>query len=244
MSLEVSKVKVRLADLGGFPISPLAAIVPLATASEQATLMYSISIAGQSIPIILWRGDVVDGRCRQKALTELKKDILYTELPDDASEEDVKAYVLSVNTRRNLTNSQKIAVACKLYIDNKSTTTIVGIAKEWGVGEMTLKNAIWIYKQDPAVIETIFNGGSVTIGDKDGKAILSNKITSIYAYMKKAAEVVVEIDRGWTVDSVIKTQAGKNWYYEQLKLIGDTGPIVRLLISELANFKFALPAVI
>jgi hypothetical protein len=239
MVLEVSEVKVRTAELGGFPVSPLAAIVPLATPSEQATLMYSISVAGQSIPIILWKGDVVDGRCRQKALTELKKDILYTELPDDASEEDVKAYVLSVNTRRNLTNSQKIAVACKLYIDNKSTATIVGVAKEWGVGEMTLKNAIWIYKQDPAVIETIFNGGSVTIADKDGKAILSNKITSIYAYMKKASEAVVEVDRGWQVDSVIKTQAGKNWYYEQLQHIGATTPHIRLLISELANFKFA-----
>jgi hypothetical protein len=238
MGINVSSIQVREASLGGFPIHELAAIVPLADTAEQATLMYSISIAGQSLPIILWKGAVVDGRCRQKALTALNYDIMYTELPDTATEAEVRSYVMSVNTRRNLTNSQKIAIACKQYLSNKDKTTIVAAAKEWGVGEMTLKNALWIHKQDPAVIETIFNGGTITIGDKDGKAVLTNKITAIYAYMKKQQENVQVVDNGWQAGTYIKTQAGKEWYYEQLKQVGEVTPYTRMLIAELANFKF------
>ena len=239
----MSNYKIRLAEEGPFPVNhELAGVVPMALEAEQVVLVCDIKEVGQKEPITLWRGEVVDGRCRQRALTMLSRDIIYKELDDELEEEEVRVWVKSVNTRRNLTNPQKIAVACKQYLNTKNTKTILEVAKAWGIGVVTLNNALWIFKQNPAVIETIFNGGTVTINDRDNRPIQSNKITSIYAYMKKESEVVIEVDKGWTTDSVIRTQAGKNWYYEQLRIIGDTTPIVRLLISELANFKFATPA--
>ena len=238
-------IKVRLLKDGPFPVNEsLAGIVPMACPSEQAVLTADIKANGQVEPIVLWKGEVVDGRCRQTSLVILGKHIMYKELDSNLTEDEVKIFVKAVNTRRNLTAPQKVAIACKQYVANKHNTTILDTAKAWGIGEVTLKNALWIYKEDPAVIETIFNGGTVTIGDKSGKAITSNKITAVYAYMKKLKENVVEVDRGWQVDTNIKSQAGKEWYYEQMKHIGEVAPYVRVLIAELANLKFALPAVI
>lgn len=237
--------KTRSVEEGAFPINDkLAGIVPMALPFEQAILIEDIREVGQREPVVLWKGQVVDGRCRQRALVGLGKPIIYRELDDELTEEEVKVWVKSMNTRRNLSSSQRIAIACKQYVEYKASSTVPEVAKAWGIGEAILHNALWIYKQDPAVIETIFNGGSVPIADKAGKLIESNKITSIYAYMKKKAETVVVTDNAWKPDSFITTQMGKEWYYEQMKHIGEVAPYVRVLIAELANLKFALPAVI
>lgn len=238
--LDVSEIKVHKASDGALPINPLAGIVPMACPADQAAITFSISKIGQTNPIVLWKGEVVDGRCRQLALRELGKDMLYVTLGDDCTYDQVKNYVLSVNQRRNLSVPQKIAVACKEYMKDKNAATIVETAKSWGVGEMTLKNAIWLYRRDKSIIETIFDGGSVPIEDKLGNPTLSNKITTIYAYYKRKEENAVEnVDHGWKADSFIKTQAGKDWYYRQLELISNPEPHTRYLIAELANFKFA-----
>lgn len=235
----MSVFSIRLAEDGPFPVNEkLAGVVPMALPFEQTALTVDIDTNGQMEPVVLWQGAVVDGRCRQQALTALGKDIIYRELDPEMTEEEVKVFVKAVNTRRNLTASQKVAVACKQYFEDKGNLTISQVAKSWGVGEMTLKNALWIYKQDPAVIETIFDGGTVAITDRQGKPIQSNKVTSIYAFMRKKAETVVVHDKGWQPGSFIKTQAGKDWYYEQLGYIGESTPHVRLLVAELANFKF------
>lgn len=239
----MSNYKIRSVEEGAFPVNDkLAGIVPMALPFEQVILIEDIKVSGQREPVVLWRGQVVDGRCRQKALMGLGREILYRELDDELTEEDVKIWVKSMNTRRNLTSSQRIAIACKQYLESKHSTTAAEVAKAWGIGDAILHNALWIHKQDPAVIETIFNGGSVPIADKSGKLIESNKITSIYAYMKKKAETVVVVDNAWKADSFIKTQLGKEWYHDQMKQLGEISPYNRILISELANFKFALPA--
>lgn len=235
----MTDIKFRSAVEGPFPINhKLAGIVPMALPFEQAILIEDIRTVGQREPVVLWKGQVIDGRCRQRALVGLSKQIMYKELDDELTEEEVKTWVKSMNTRRNLTSSQRIAIACKQYVEYKATSTVPDVAKAWGIGEAILHNALWIYKQDPAVIETIFDGGSVPIADKLGKLIESNKITSIYAYMKKKAETVVVTDNAWKPDSFIKTQVGKEWYYEQMRQLGDVTPYNRSLIAELANLKF------
>lgn len=235
----MSSIKVRAAEDGPFPINDkLAGLVPMAIESEQAVLRADISHTGQVEPIVLWRGEVVDGRCRQAALGVLGKDVLYKELDPETPEADVASFVKAVNTRRNLTMSQKITVACKQYAGNRHNTTIPACAQAWGISEKVLKNALWVYRTHPAVIETIFDGGSVTIVDDHGTAIQTNKVSTVYAYYKKLQEAAVEVDRGWKEDSYITTQAGKEWYYKQLRTVGEVNWQVKMLLAELANFKF------
>ena len=114
------------------------------------------------------------------------------------------------------------------------------IAKSWGIGEGTLKNARYIAKEKPEFIDPLFNGKTVTIENAEGKKIESNKITAIYAFLKRKEESVAEnTDHAWVEDSYIKTQAGKEWYYRQLEEIGIIGEKkTKMLIAELANYKF------
>lgn len=234
-------VKVRQIKEGPFEVNEeLAGLVPMATDVEQAVLTRDIADNEQRDPIVLWQGKVVDGRCRQKALVTLGKHILYKELDDSLTEDDVRIFVKSVNTRRNLTMTQKILSACResLLPGSKS---ISKIAKSWGIGEGTLKNARYIAKERPEFIDPLFNGKTVTIENVDGKRIESNKITAIYAFLKRKEESIVEdTEHAWEESSFIKTQSGKEWYYKQIEAIGVIGEIkTKMLIAELANYKFA-----
>lgn len=236
----MSDIKIRVASDGAFPINHgLAGIVPMATNAEQVTLTENIKESGQQEPIVLWKGQVVDGRCRQKALTVLGRHIMYKELDDSLSKEEVEVYVKAVNTRRNLTSSQKVAVACMEYIKNKAVTTQLKVAKSWGISDRILKNALWLYNIDSRIVSTLFDGGTIDIMDKNGIAVKSNKVTAIYSFYKRLEEAVVEdTEHAWTADSVIKTQAGKDWYYRKVE--GVTDIIIRQDYAELANYKFVL----
>ena len=233
-------IKVRQIKEGPFEVNEeLAGLVPMATDVEQAVLTRDIADNEQRDPIVLWQGKVVDGRCRQKALVTLGKHILYKELDDNLTENEVRVFVKSVNTRRNLTMTQKVISACResLLPGSKSVNKI---AKSWGIGEGTLKNARYIAKERPEFIDPLFNGKTVTIENAEGKKIESNKITAIYAFLKRTEENVAEnTDHAWVEDSYIKTQAGKEWYYRQLEEIGIIGEKkTKMLIAELANYKF------
>jgi hypothetical protein len=238
--VDMTDVKTRAGTDGAFPINEeLAGLVPMAIASEQAVLTMDINEHGQREPIVLWKGEVVDGRCRQKALITLGKDLYYKELDSALTEDEVKIFVKSVNTRRNLTQTQKIMSACRDSLKSNSKS-IVDTAKAWGIGDKTLKNARYVAKQRPEFIDPLFNGKTVTIVNVKGEEIESNKITAIYAFIKRLEEAVIEdVEHAWDERAAIKTQAGKEWYYKQMSDIQDYGDVkAKMLIAELANYKF------
>lgn len=235
-------IKARMAKDGAFPINEeLAGLVPMADEVEQVILTQDIKEHGLRLPITLWRGQVVDGRCRQKALVMLKQSINYVELDDKLTKEEVRIYVKSVNTRRNLSVTQKVISACKESLRAGNKKAIGVVAKAWGVGELTLKNARYIAINAPDMIEPLFNGGSVSIVNADGVEIQSNKVTAIYAHLKRLEEKVTEvsaIDYGWKEDAYIHSQAGKDWYYRMLKEHSISDLNISMLVAQLANFKF------
>ena len=239
----MTQVKTRLSNEGPFPINQkLAGLVPMANEAEQAVLTADIKENEQQDPIVLWRGEVVDGRCRQKALTMLNKHILYRELDDNLTEDEVRVFVKSVNTRRNLTTTQKVMSACKESLREGETRPLQVIAKAWGISKEILVNARFIAKERPGMAELLFNGKSVEIIDNSGNAKLTNKITTIYAYLKKLSEAVQEdTQHAWQADTYVKTQVGKEWYYDQVASMDSQSDKIRLrmLVAELANYKFA-----
>jgi predicted transcriptional regulator len=223
----------------------LAGVVPMALPDDQLALNHDIAVNGQLDPIILWRGKIVDGRCRQKACLSCNERIKYKELVDEMTEDEVKSFVKSVNTRRNLTMTQKVIVALRDYLDKKNTgkkgVSFPKIAKEWGVSANIVKNAKYISEHMPELLEPLFNGQSVSIENSSGKEIKTTKITSIYAYIRKINENATLNDiHAWDEDSYILTQEGKEWYYKQLKLCGLTDvPLqIKMNYAELANYKF------
>lgn len=239
----MTEVKTRLNSDGGFPINhKLAGLVPMASEAEQAVLMADIAQHEQREPIVLWRGEVVDGRCRQLALVTLGKHIMYRELDSGLTEDEVRVYVKSVNTRRNLTNTQKTMSACKESLRDGETRSVDVIAKSWGIGRELLNNARYIAKNHPDIADKLFNGKAVEVIDADGKAKVTNKITTIYSYLRKLDEGAEEdASYGWREDTYIKTQAGKEWYYSMVNSLGKVQANdvrVKMMLAELANYKF------
>lgn len=235
----MTEVRIRMSKDGAFPINQrLAGLVPMATDAEQTVLTADIKANEQREPIVLWRGEVVDGRCRQMALVALGKHIMYKELEDKLTEDEVRIYVKSVNTRRNLTQTQKVMAACRESMKEGEGRTLFVIASSWGVGEVVLKNARYIAKIRPEWADALFNGKSVVVV-QNGEDKHTNKITTIYAYLRKEAEkVVVGTEHAWSEDTAIKTQAGKEWYYEFVKQYNVDEVAVRMALVQLANYKY------
>ena len=91
-----------------------ALIFPEMSDAEYQELRDHIDQHGLQVPIVVWRGKLIDGRHRLRAMTELGIDPFgHThELPDDA---DPIAYVVGANVnRRNLSESQRAMIAGKL----------------------------------------------------------------------------------------------------------------------------------
>lgn len=171
----------------------LAGLVPMAGEAEQIVLTNEIRDEGSLlIPIVLWRGKIVDGRCRQKSCEILGIEMEVNELDPNLSWEQVAKKVKGYNSRRNLTPTQKVMSACRESLRKGNKMSIVMIAKSWGIGDKTLKNARYIAKQRPEFVEPLFNGKTVTITNMTGDEIESNKVTAIYAFLKRLEESVVE----------------------------------------------------
>lgn len=220
-----------------------AALVPMAMESEQIALNNDILKNGLNEPIMVWKGKIIDGRCRQKACIFANEKMRFTFIDDEVPDNQIKIMVKSLNTRRNLSNTQKIISACKTYIDPDNNGVLKQtqneIAESWGISTVILKNGLYIHKTKPSFIEPLFNGLSVEIEDKHGSKLSSNKISTIYAYLKRQAENSIEnTEHAWNPDSYINTVSGKEWYYEQLKSQRNVAVSTKMLIAELANFKF------
>jgi len=227
-----------------YPVNEaLAGIVPMPSKAEQDALTEDIRANGLITPVVLWRGQIIDGRCRQIACiatdTEMKTDSLDWSLTED----QVKNIVQSLNIRRNLTMTQKATTAFKVYLESRGNKKLYDAGKEWGVSERTMKAVKYIYKQNYDLIEPLFNGDSVVIKDMRGNTVNSNKINSICQYLKrleeeKVLQIVETVNHEWSEDAVITTQRGKDWYKSFVSTYSISDVHVRMALSELANYKF------
>jgi hypothetical protein len=199
-----------------YPIDELANIVAMASEYEQIALTEDIKTQGQREPAVLWRGRIVDGRCRQLACHAIDVPLMVRELDSELTREEVAAVVKSLNTRRNLTDMQKAMIG--VMQQEAAWITNEEIAKQWGLPLSTYKNARYIAMNMPDLVEPLFNGKSVEILDPDkGYVVTTNKINTLARIVKKTKErgiVVVDASEEVTfnVDSSIRTEAGKNWY--------------------------------
>lgn len=225
-----------------YEIDELANIVAMANEYEQLALMEDIRINGQQEPAVLWRGRLVDGRCRQLACMTLGVELKVRKLDDSLPREEVAKIVKALNTRRNLTDPQKYMSAFKAQ--EKNWQTNAEIARQWGLSLGTYKNARYVGVNRPDFVEPLFNGKSVKIFDPDkNREVSTSRINTLARIIKKTLELDVVMEDisevyEFSVDGAIKTEAGKEWYYETVSSLGITDVAVRILIVELANLKF------
>jgi uncharacterized protein YgbK (DUF1537 family) len=227
-----------------YEIDELASLVALANEKEQLALVEDIRLNGQQEPAVLWQERLVDGRCRQLACQSLGIPLKVRHLDSKLSREDVAKIVKSLNTRRNLTMTQKIASAYKQQLRTKETNE--AIANQWAVSVPSLKNMKYIAKNHHDMVDPLFNGDTVVVEDPEVKHLVTtNKVNTLARIIKKQVELgKVVVDNSevieFTADGKIKTEAGKDWYYSTVKALRVEDPLVKMLLVELANLKYKL----
>lgn len=225
-----------------YEVDELANIVPMAGVKEQEALTLDIKKNGQREAAVLWQNKIVDGRCRQLACMTLGIELKVRVLDSNLSRDEVAMVVKSLNTRRNLTPTQKVISA--MMDQERTGSTNDECAAAWAIGVTTLKNAKYIKTHKSDMIPKLFDGKTVAIVDVDkGIEVTTNKVNTLARLIKKAKEygkvdIDVSCEVEFTVDGLIHTEAGKNWYYSTVAALGITDIGVRMLLIELANLKF------
>ena len=229
------------------PIHDLANIVAMASEQEQLALTNDMKSSGQRDPAVLWKGEIVDGRCRQLACMTLNVPLQTRSLDDNLSEEEVAAIVKSLNTRRNLTMTQKVVSAYKQQIRTKQINK--DIAMQWAISVPTLKNCKYIAAEMPEVIDQLFNGKSVTVySASKGLGVTTNRINTLAKIIKDNKDIgstvdnIFEADFKYSVEELPMSHVMHKWYVQKLseyERITDEGKnmMVKSLLVELSKYK-------
>jgi len=227
-----------------YPINEdMAGLVPMASDAQQVSMNEDILANGLRDPIVLWRGEIIDGRCRQKACEFAGERIRTKEIDAETSEADVRILVKSLNTRRNLDPQQLIMSCAYDTINNKKP--VLATARAWAVGKTLVNNARKIIELRPDIAKKLFDGIAVPIVDGRGNSVDTKKVSAVYAWVIRYNEGMEGVhdkgveDHGWAENGYIKTMTAKDFYYGQLDLhsIGEV-PLLRLMIADYANLKF------
>jgi len=95
---------------------------------------HDIELNGQIYPVLTYKGKIVDGRHRQRALIELGiHDMKVVELPGNMSLKDVEEKVFGSENRRTDTPAQKAIRAYLWYRDNLNEASQSDAALKFGV---------------------------------------------------------------------------------------------------------------
>lgn len=231
-----------------YEIHPLANIVAMANEREQQALTEDIRKHGQKEPAVLWKGQLVDGRCRQLACITLDIDLITRKLDDNLTEDEVVKVVKSLNTRRNLTETQKLASAYYAQINTGSSNKEV--AADWAVSLRSYQNFKYIAQHRPELVLPLFNGDSVAVTDPDkGYKVTTNKINTLARIVKRSQEVgrvqivsAMEVEaRQYSVDSVIATEIGRAEHRDLVKAFQSSSSkeqMFSVMAAELMNYKY------
>jgi hypothetical protein len=121
-----------------YPYHPLANAYPLMEGAEFEAFCLNLSQEGLKLPIHLWRGQVIDGRNRQRACRLQHVDPVYLDDTDVVPEDRLEAHIASLNEhRRHLgedflrkRREERVARVVEKRREGKSTRQI---AEEEGV---------------------------------------------------------------------------------------------------------------
>jgi hypothetical protein len=234
-------------NIGNLPVHPLANIVPMACPDEQLALELDIQQQGQVDPIVLYRGKIVDGRCRALACLALGVAVRTESLPNNFTITEVTDKVKSLNTRRNLTKSQKAIIAAKQYRVDTSVEQ-KGIFTSWGVSKPDFAAANYLLTNRPDYADALFEGKKVPMGN--GR--FSYSVRTVCAFVKieiqKLRSTLPDIGKTPTFDPSTAIDCPVAWanYNKMIKQIGGNNPTpgkartydgsaVRALIAEIAK---------
>lgn len=204
-----------------------AELLPEMNSIEWEALLEDIRVNGQQEPIILYHGQILDGRNRYRAISKLNREPITTNFKGDDAE--ALALVKSRMMHRNLTESQKAAVAIqylpefeKLAVSRMKTGgvgtgsqgSLEGRATDnagalFGVSGRYIQDARIIYERDRRLFDDVFNGRLPITRAK--RQVVRNERRRNLLKKAKAAPAVADctIEAGDCVWGMANRPAGK-----------------------------------
>jgi len=117
------KDTVEIIPLAGLKLHEITNLHPVQTEEEYMAMKHSIEEQGQLVPVYTYRGKVVDGRHRVKAMKELGlKEIKATALNPVLTLTDLKRKVVASDLRRSKTAAQKAIQAWQACNDDSNVS--------------------------------------------------------------------------------------------------------------------------
>ena len=115
--------------------------LPKMSDDEYLMLKQSLINDGQFVPVYLYRGKLVDGRHRLKALLELKSNVIKCiSLPNNWKISQVKVFVMGTEKRRHETKSQ-MAIRAYFKYKKDNSNTMSELAIEFSVDKSDISRA-------------------------------------------------------------------------------------------------------
>lgn len=142
----------------------VARLFPDLGVDEYAGLKSDIAAHGLKLPILVWQGQLIDGRHRLRACREAGVEPRFEEV--DGPEEGLPALVWSLNgARRSLTPTQKAAVAALMSRESRrgrhapfGAFSQPQAAEVVGASRRHVQRAAEVMKEDPALFNKIKDG--------------------------------------------------------------------------------------
>lgn len=216
-------------DLEELETHELANLTPTMTAVSFETLKLSIANNGQQMPIVLYKGKIIDGRHRVKALRELGlTTVNYIDEDPNKTEEDLRVLILEVlENRRHQTTTQKAIMAYYEFVrlldigEKKSQGKVAGM---FGSTRLQLSRVITLAKlADNRVIDHLFHGDKINIGTKMQPSN-TDSLASIVSYFEK--------NIGDTLENSLSSGVKADLTDSEIKLVKEAMSSVKALMSK------------
>ena len=173
---------ISISDIKG--TDKLTEVNPLITNIELNELLIDIEKNGIKEAITLCRGLIVDGRNRVNVCKILEiKEIPCIILARNTSNQKKMSYIMTKETRRHQTLSQKACRAVKIWNNQPQNLTQKEYTDNLGVSLRNFTNAQYIFKHNKDVFEALFDGFKVRISETD-KYKTSDSLTAIVKFLK------------------------------------------------------------
>lgn len=214
---------------------------PLHKKEEYESTYISIQDKGQLKPIYFLNGKCVDGRHRTRICKELGIKVNAINLRPDLNPETIYD-LCNVDTMagRNLTPTQRAILA--LDYKEKLKQTAKEVAKKFQVSPQSITYAKKLrhsYNRENVLAE-LKKGNAVQLSNMDNPSksleYICSKAKELYE-----ANIVVKDDKyriQFNPDAQIKSEQGKQWYYDMVNNHKVDNVAIRMCMAELANYKF------
>lgn len=196
--------KIFETDVYKVELHELVYLTPGMSEEDYLSLKDSIKEFGQLEPIKMYRGKVIDGRNRIKALKELGiTKVKYKNLDPQIPLEEVKELVVKgFERRRHQTVTQKAISAYKYMLEqhnNGNKITIGEAAELFGSKRDVVSRVKSLHKiAGDEVIEALFNGKKIIIDKINNKS--TDNIRSILNYYKLLNQEIIDNNKEQKLD--------------------------------------------